>query len=100
MDAAKNANSGYNLSSTRNIYGGFDWTDANGKLQRVGTIAKNINSGDFNNDLGKLLGMAADQGDYYSQQVLNELKNGARFTIGSGGTGNSMYDTLGIRRIN
>lgn len=101
MDAAKNnSNNSYNLSSTRNIYGGFDWTDGNGKLQRVGTIAKNINSGDFNNDLGKLLSMAADQGDYYSQQVLNELRNGARFTIGSGGTGNSMYDTLGIRRIN
>ena len=100
MDAAKNANSGYTLSKSRNIYGGFDWTDAQGNKHRAATVAAAAPHGEFNENLGDILSMAADQGDYYSQQVLNELRNGARFTIGNGGTGNSMYDTLGIRRIN
>ena len=99
MDAAKNQNSGYTLESTRNIYGGFDWVDGNGHPVRISTVAA-ASGGDFNNRLGKLLDMAANQGDYYSQQVLKEMQNGARFEKSNGGTGNSMYDTLGIRRIN
>lgn len=98
MNAIRNGG-GYSLSSNRNMYGGFDWTDAQGNKHRAGTVAASA-GGDFNESLFDVLSLAANQGDYYSQVVANEINNGARFAKGSGGTGNAMYDTLGIRRIN
>ena len=94
------ANSGYNLSSTKNLYGGYDWTDAQGNLHRAATVAASA-GGDFNNSLWNVLSMAGQQGDYYSKVVANQLKQGARFEKNNTGksTGNAMYDTLGIRRI-
>ena len=108
MDAAKNQNNGggYNLSSTKNMYGGYDWTDANGNKHTVSTVAASAaGSGQgnaFNESLYDALSLAANQGDYYSKVVAQELANGARFAKnGTGGsTGNSMYDTLGIYRVN
>ena len=83
------------------MYGGFDWTDANGNKHRAATVAQAA-GGDFNEALYQVLGMAGDQGDYYSNIVKNEIANGARFAKNTSGnsTGNSMYDTLGIYRIN
>ena len=100
IEAAKKQQSSYSLSPTKNLYGGYDWTDAQGNKHRAATVAAAA-GGDFNEALADVLGVAANQGDYYSAQVLNELRNGTRFaknTTGSS-TGNSMYDTLGIYRI-
>lgn len=104
MDAIRNQNrggSGYSLSSTRNMYGGFDWTDAQGNKHRAATVAQAA-GGDFNEALYEVLNMAGMQGDYYSNAVAQEIQNGARFAKNTSGksTGNSMYDTLGIYRIN
>lgn len=92
----------YTLSSTQNMYGGYDWTDANGRAHTVGTVAYNMEDPRYFNDtLWKLLQMASDQGDYYSQQVAKEMQNGARFEYNPNkNSGNSIYDTLGIRRTN
>lgn len=101
-NAANNANTGYTLNPNRNMYGGFDWLDAQGNKHRAATVAAAA-GGDFNDALWDALSLAAGEGygDYYSQQVLNEIKNGARFVKNTGGsTGNAMYDTLGIRRTN
>ena len=100
MDAAKKANSGYTLSDTQNRYGGWDWLDSQGNAHRAGTVA-NAAGGDFNNNLWNILSIAADRGDYYSQLLLDEMRKGANFEYNQGGsTGNSVYDTLGIRRTN
>lgn len=100
MKAAQQANTGYTLDNQRNLYGGYDWTDAQGNLHRAATVAAAA-GGDFNNALYKVLGIAGQQGDWYSNQVAKEMENGAKFVKNTGGsTGNAMYDTLGIRRIN
>lgn len=103
MQAAKeqaNANkNNYTLDNVQNIYGGYDWLDSNGNPVKISTVAAS-SGGDFNNTLGKLLNMAAAQNDYYSKLALEQLKNGVRFEKYSGSTGNPLYDTLGIRRIN
>lgn len=103
MDAMRNQNSGngYSLSSTRNMYGGFDWTDAQGNKHRAATVAQAA-GGDFNDALWQVLNMAGNQGDYYSSAVANEISNGARFAKNTSGksTGNAMYDTLGIYKLN
>lgn len=93
------ANSQFSLDRNRNLYGGFNWRDANGNVHTVGTVAQ-AGGGDFNDNLASALDLASDYGDYYSQVVRQEMANGARFAKGSGNTGNAMYDTLGIRRIN
>ena len=100
MDAMRNQGGGYSLSSNRNMYGGFDWTDAQGNKHRASTVAAAA-GGDFNEALWDVLNLAGSQGDYYSSEVAKQLQNGARFAKNTGGsTGNAMYDTLGIRRIN
>lgn len=103
MDAMKNqgGNSGYSLSSSRNMYGGFDWTDAQGNKHRAATVAQAA-GGDFNEALYQVLNLAGNQGDYYSNVVAKEIQNGARFAKNTSGkgTGNAMYDTLGIYRVN
>ena len=104
MQSAKNAQKNtYTLDSNRNLYGGYNWRDGNGNLVRVGEVAANT-PGDFNDNLYQRLGQAASNGDgdWYSAQVFNEMSDGARFAINNTGqsTGNAMYDTLGIRRIN
>lgn len=104
MQAAQNQNKkSYSLDSQRNLYGGYNWRDNNGNLVRVGEVAANM-PGDFNDNLYQRLYQAATNGDgdYYSAQVYNEMADGARFEINNTGqsTGNAMYDTLGIRRIN
>ena len=95
-----NSNSGgYNLSSSRNQYGGYDWTDSNGRLVRAGGVAAGL-GGDFNSSLKSVLEAAARQGDAYSQNVLNEINKGYKFALNTGGsTGNAWYDTLGVRKI-
>lgn len=100
MDAYRNQGTGYNLSSTRNLYGGYDWTDSQGNLHRAATVAASA-GGDFNNSLFNVLQMAANQGDAYSNAVMKQLQGGARFEKNNTGksTGNAMYDTLGIRRV-
>ena len=106
LDAIKKQNSGYNLSSTRNMYGGFDWTDAQGNKHKVSTVAASAagtgQGNAFNESLWDALSLAGQQGDYYSQVVAKEISNGARFARNGTGksTGNSMYDTLGIYRVN
>ena len=104
MQAMQNANRNtYTLDSNRNLYGGYNWRNANGDLVRVGEVAAN-DRGDFNDNLYQRLAQAASNGDgdYYSAQVYNEMVDGARFALNNTGrsTGNAMYDTLGIRRIN
>lgn len=100
MNAMKGNNSGYTLASNKNLYGGYDWTDAQGNKHRAGTVAAAA-GGDFNEALWGVLNLAGNQGDYYSSEVAKQLQNGARFAKNTGGsTGNAMYDTLGIRRIN
>ena len=103
LEAAKNAQKNtYTLDSTRNLYGGYNWRDANGNLVRIGEVAANT-PGDFNDNLYQRLAQAATNGDgdWYSAQVYNEMSDGARFAINNTGrsTGNNMYDTLGIIRI-
>lgn len=100
LDAIKNNNSGFNLASTRNMYGGFDWTDSQGNKVRAATVAA-AGGGDFTENLWSALQLAANQGDYYSSEVLKEIQNGARFAKNGANshTGNSMYDTLGIVRV-
>lgn len=100
IDAMKQSTPAYSLSSTQNMYGGYDWTDAQGNKHRAATVAAAA-GGDFNDALWNVLSTAANQGDYYSAQVLNEIRNGSRFaknTTGSS-TGNAMYDTLGIYKV-
>lgn len=102
MQAAQNARNQYSLDANRNLYGGYNWRNGNGDLVRVAEVAAN-DPGDFNDNLYQRLGQAASNGDgdWYSAQVFNEMSDGARFAINNGGsTGNAMYDTLGIRRIN
>ena len=95
----------YGLDTNRNLYGGYNWRDGNGNLVRVAEVAANT-PGDFNDNLYQRLGQAASwndgDGDYYSAMVYNQMSNGARFEPNTTGqsTGNDMYDTLGIRRIN
>ena len=93
----------YSLDSNKNLYGGYNWRDGNGNLVRVGQVAAST-PGDFNDNLYQRLRQAATngEGDWYSAQVYNEMSDGARFAINESGqpTGNAMYDTLGIRRIN
>lgn len=102
LQAAKQAQKAYSLDTTKNLYGGYNWRDANGNLVRIGEVAANT-PGDFNDNLYQRLYQAAvnGDGDYYSAQVYNEMSDGARFAINNTGrsTGNSMYDTLGIIRI-
>lgn len=102
MDSAKNAQNQktYNLAGVKNLDGGYDWTDNNGNLVRVSEVASNA-GGDFNNNLYKALGLASNQGDYYSQVVAQQMDKGARFEPNKTGasTGNDMYDVLGIVRI-
>lgn len=90
----------YTLQSNRNQYGGFDWIDnGTGRAVKVAQIA-NAAGGDFNSQLAALLQSAANQGDLYSQNVLDELSRGYKFAYNGGGnTGNAWYDTLGIRKI-
>lgn len=103
MKQAQKQASPYSLESN-----GY-WVNNNtGSAVRVGTVAyENAkNSGqNFNAALRNLLNAAvANNNDDYSARVINELNNGARFTRNSGAnyapTGNAVYDTLGIRRIN
>lgn len=95
----------YGLDTNRNLYGGYNWRDGNGNLVRVSEVAANT-PGDFNDNLYQRLGQAASwndgDGDYYSAMVYNQMSQGARFEPNRTGqsTGNDMYDTLGIRRIN
>lgn len=94
------SNSQYALMGSQNLYGGYDWVDLNGNPHRVATVAE-ADGGDFNNALWRRLQEAGDLGDRYSQLVWEEMGQGARFEKNRGGsTGNAMYDTLGIRRIN
>lgn len=104
MQAMQNNNRNtYTLDTNKNLYGGYNWRNGNGELVRVGEVAAN-DKGDFNDNLYQRLGQAASNGDgdYYSAQVYNEMVDGARFALNDTGqsTGNAMYDTLGIRRIN
>ena len=104
QNARSNATSyGYTLDSNKNLYGGYNWRDGNGNLVTIATVAANT-PGDFNDNLYQRLGQAASngEGDYYSAQVYNQMVDGARFAVNNTGesTGNAMYDTLGIKRIN
>ena len=94
------ANSIYSLDKTRNIYGGYNWRDANGNVHTAGTVAL-AGGGDFNDDLYQVLEQAEAQGDSYSRSVRQQIKHGIRFAKNTGAkTGNKIYDTLGIKRIN
>ena len=89
-----------NLSSERNMYGGFDWTDNSGKKYTAAQVA-NMAGGDFNESLYNALSLAANQGDYYSKLVADALRSGRRYEANTTGqaTGNSVWDTLGIRAV-
>lgn len=92
----------YTLDSQQNVYGGYNWRDANGNPVTIAEVAKNT-PGDFNDNLYQRLRQAASNGsgDRYSALVYNMMSDGAKFAPNTGGsTGNSVYDTLGIRRIN
>ena len=101
MEAQNTSSTGYSLSGTKNIYGGYNWTNnATGKNVRVATVA-NAAGGNFQDNLKQLLEEAASQGDEYSAQVLNEINNDYKFesNIGGTATGNAWYDTLGIKKV-
>lgn len=107
LEAAKKT---FSLSNQKNIYGGYDWTDATGQKHMASTVASGranwaTSGDDFNDSLYQVLAQAANhgQGDYYSQVVADEMNyGGARFAKNTSGqsTGNAMYDTLGIYRVN
>lgn len=104
--AIEDARKQYTLSTTQNPWKGYDWLDGNGNAVKVAEVAAN-RSGDFNDNLYRALYEAATMvnngsGDYYSKEVFNEMGKGARFAVNNTGksTGNDMYDTLGIIRIN
>ena len=102
MEATKNATPTYSLSSTRNQYGGFDWTDSNGNPHTLATVAAaaagGATSGDaFNNALYQLAKQAANQGDYYSQVLVQQMDNGKRFAKGyPAGTSSNILKTLNL----
>lgn len=106
--AAENEKKKIYLQSERNMYGGFDWVDGYGNKHTAGTVASSYangaTSGDsFNESLYSALGQAARQGDYYSSIVADQMYNdNARFAKNNSGrsTGNAVYDTLGIYRVN
>jgi hypothetical protein len=90
----------YQLSSTPNQYGGYDWVDANGNPHTAGTVATDFaarNGLDFTSALAQTLKVPS-QRDTYSANVLNEINQGYQFAKNTTGkkTGNAWYDTLGI----
>ena len=103
MDALKGGGSGYTLSADRNMYGGFDWLDSNGNPHTLATVAAaaagGATSGDaFNRALFQLAQQAANQGDYYSQVLVQQMNNGKRFAKGV--TNNSKSDILRTLNLN
>lgn len=100
-EKAQKANN-YYLDSNLNEWGGFNWYDGNGNLHRVGTVANAYaNGGDFTNALKVMLTRASNQGDAWSQQVLNQINNGYKFAYNGtdAPTGNNIYDNMKIRLI-
>lgn len=95
---------GYGITMGKNAdgYTTFTVTNGAGKAVRLGTAVA-AQGGNFTSNLGSYLAQTAANGDYYSQQVLKEIQNGAKFAKNAGSsyksTGNAMYDTLGIKRI-
>lgn len=103
MDALRNNGSGYTLSADRNMYGGFDWLDSSGNPHTLATVAAaaagGATSGDaFNRALYQLAQQAANQGDYYSQQLVNQMNNGVRYAKGA--TANTKSDALRTLNLN
>lgn len=103
MDAMKNANSGYTLSADRNMYGGFDWLDSSGNPHTLATVAAaaagGATSGDaFNRALYQLAQQAANQGDYYSQQLVKRMNEGVRYAKGA--SANTQSDALRTLNLN
>ena len=103
MDALRNNGGGYTLSADRNMYGGFDWLDSSGNPHTLATVAAaaagGATSGDaFNRALYQLAQQAANQGDYYSQQLVNQMNNGVRYAKGA--TANTKSDALRTLNLN
>ena len=103
MDALRNNGGGYTLSADRNMYGGFDWLDSSGNPHTLATVAAaaagGATSGDaFNRALYQLAQQAANQGDYYSQQLVKQMNNGVRYAKGA--TANTKSDALRTLNLN
>jgi hypothetical protein len=102
MDAMGKSDSGYTLMADRNMYGGFDWVDAQGNPHTIATVAAaaagGATSGEaFNRALYQLAQQAANQGDYYSQQLVNQMNNGYRYAKGApAGTKSNALKTLDL----
>lgn len=102
MNAMRNSTPAYTLSADRNMYGGFDWLDANGNPHTLATVAAaaagGATSGDaFNRSLYQLAQQAANQGDYYSQQLVKQMNNGVRYAKGApANTSSNALKTLNL----
>lgn len=102
MDAMGKSNGGYTLMADRNMYGGFDWVDAQGNPHTLSTVAAaaagGATSGDaFNRALYQLAQQAANQGDYYSQELVKQMNNGFRYAKGAtAGTKSNALKTLDL----